>query len=292
MTNEQIVEKIRSGCATVYYMQMLYEENLPLIKKIIKPYVGYEQEEDLLQEAYFGLLEAVNRYETSENVKFMTYAGFWIKQSAQQYVERYSSVVRIPNQMYQRIMRYKRFVSEYYNQNGKYPTDKEVAKDFKISVDEIEKFRIYSQPMISLDAPTDVEGVNVCDTLKADFSLEDDVVDKMFDDYRKNELWGVLERYITPREKNMIIEYFINRKTVSELANEQGLSRNRISQIINRALQKLRQGMAKRELLEKFEVIMSGLYRTGINDFQNSWESSVERIAIKRVNLEEEFQVG
>ena len=87
MTNEQIVEKIRSGCSTVKYLEMLYQKNLPLIKKFIKPYTAYEQEEDLLQEAYFGLLEAVNRYETSENVKFMTYARFWIRQVVRQYVE-------------------------------------------------------------------------------------------------------------------------------------------------------------------------------------------------------------
>ena len=63
MTNEQIVEEIRNGYSATDNMQLLYEKNLPLIKKFIKPYTAYENQEDLLQESYFGLWEAVKRYE-------------------------------------------------------------------------------------------------------------------------------------------------------------------------------------------------------------------------------------
>jgi len=56
MTNEQIVSEIRNGYSVTDYMQLLYESNLPLIKKFIKPYTAYECEADLLQESYFGLL--------------------------------------------------------------------------------------------------------------------------------------------------------------------------------------------------------------------------------------------
>ena len=57
MTNEQIVEQIRNGYSVTDNMQLLYERNLPLIKHIVKPYAAYEQLEDLLQEAYFGLYD-------------------------------------------------------------------------------------------------------------------------------------------------------------------------------------------------------------------------------------------
>ena len=76
MTNEQIVSEIRNGYSATDYMQSLYENNLPLIKKFIKPYTAYECEADLLQESYFGLLEAVKRYETDRNVQFMTFAQY------------------------------------------------------------------------------------------------------------------------------------------------------------------------------------------------------------------------
>lgn len=56
MTNEQIVTEIRNGYSVTDNMQLLYESNLPLIKRFLKPYTAYEPIEDLLQEAYFGLL--------------------------------------------------------------------------------------------------------------------------------------------------------------------------------------------------------------------------------------------
>ena len=76
MSNEELVEQIRNGYHVTENMQVLYENNLPLIKRFIKPYTYYEPEDDLLQEAYFGLWEAVRHYESSENVLFMTYARY------------------------------------------------------------------------------------------------------------------------------------------------------------------------------------------------------------------------
>lgn len=69
MNNEQIVEQIQNGYSVTDNMQLLYENNLPLIKQFIKPYAAYESTEDLLQEAYFGLWEAVQHYEMSGYAK-------------------------------------------------------------------------------------------------------------------------------------------------------------------------------------------------------------------------------
>ena len=74
MSNEEIVSEIRAGRSVSENMEILYTRNLPLIKKFIKPYTAYECEADLLQESYFGLWEAVQHYETSKNVRFMSYA--------------------------------------------------------------------------------------------------------------------------------------------------------------------------------------------------------------------------
>ena len=86
MTNEDIVKAIQNGFDVTENMQWLYQKNLPLIKIMIRPFTLYENEEDLLQEAYCGLWEAVQRYETSENVLFMTSACFWIRQSVSRYI--------------------------------------------------------------------------------------------------------------------------------------------------------------------------------------------------------------
>ena len=115
MTNEQIIEQIKSGYSVTDNMQMLYEKNLPLIKKIIKPYL-YDDREDLLQESYFGLVEAVKHYETSRNVLFTTYLCFWIRQSVSRYLEQNGSVIRIPNYTKQKISRYRKCVADLTNE--------------------------------------------------------------------------------------------------------------------------------------------------------------------------------
>ncbi|MBD5521415.1 MAG: hypothetical protein HDR03_09385 [Lachnospiraceae bacterium] len=74
MSNETLVQRIKGGYSVPEDMQALYENNLPLIRKFIKPYTAYEPIEDLMQESYFGLWEAVKHYETDKNVQFMTYA--------------------------------------------------------------------------------------------------------------------------------------------------------------------------------------------------------------------------
>ena len=134
MTNEQIVEKIRNGYSVTDNMQWLYEKNMPLIKCILKPYTAYESIEDLLQEAYFGLWEAVQHYETSENVLFMTYAGYWIKQAVMRYIENCGSVVRIPTATRQKISRYKKTVERLLQEQSRVPTDKEIADCMMITV--------------------------------------------------------------------------------------------------------------------------------------------------------------
>ena len=91
MTNEILVEKIRGGYSVTDNMQLLYERNLPLIRKFIKSYAVFECMDDLMQEAYFGLWEAVQHYESSENVLFMTYAEYWIKQSVRHYIQKCGS---------------------------------------------------------------------------------------------------------------------------------------------------------------------------------------------------------
>lgn len=122
------VEAIRNGVSVTVNMERLYMDNLPLIKKLIKPYTNYEPEEELLQEAYFGLCEAVQHYETSENVRFMTYAGYWIRQYVLRYVENCGSVIRLPANIRQKISHYKKNVQEYQQTYGRMPTDQEMAE--------------------------------------------------------------------------------------------------------------------------------------------------------------------
>ena len=167
MSNEELVERIRNGYHVTENMQVLYENNLPLIKKFIKPYAYYESEEDLLQEAYFGLWEAVRHYESSENVLFMTYARYWIKQSIQRYMENSGSILRISSAYRQKIARYNKTVQEFEQTYGHTPTDEEMADYSLPPLSEIQKIKTYMQEIVSLDAPIKAdEELSLADTWK------------------------------------------------------------------------------------------------------------------------------
>lgn len=181
MTNEKLVEEIKNGYSVTDHMQSLYENNLPLIKKFIKPYAVYECEADLLQESYFGLWKAVQHYETSENVLFMTYARFWIVQSVQRYLEKCGSTVRIPNHERQKIARYKKTVQELEQRLGRQPTDNEISDRMCVSVELLPELKIQMQGGASLDTSlTDDNSSTLADTVQADYSLEDETIDRIY----------------------------------------------------------------------------------------------------------------
>lgn len=292
MTNEQLVEKIRNGYSVTDHMQTLYQRNLSLIKRIIRPYTIYESMEDILQEAYFGLWEAVQHYETSENVLFMTYAGYWIRQAVMRYIEDCGSVVRIPSHAKQKIRRYQKTVERLSQEYGRMPTDAEIADSMCVNLSVLGNIKKYSQGISSLDVSLceDAEET-LSDTLKADFNLENEVVDKIYAEHSKNELWGIVERYTNSRENYIIKKYFINNKSMPEIAKEENLTVGKIREIKENGLRRLRRGKAKRELFEKFEIAECGMYRNSMNKFnEHVFTSTVEYIAIRRSEIQAEYE--
>ena len=187
MNNEQIVEQIQNGYSVTDNMQLLYENNLPLIKEFIKPYAAYESTEDLLQEAYFGLWEAVQHYEMSGNASFMSYASYWIKQAAMRYIENSGSVIRVPSHKKQKILRYKKTVEKLSQEYRRTPTIQEISDSMNISVSEIQEIKAYMQDVSSLDCPLSNDSEStLSESIQADFSVEDSVIDKMYNEYSKS----------------------------------------------------------------------------------------------------------
>ena len=272
-------------------MQSLYEGNLPLIKKFIKPYTAYECEADLLQESYFGLWKAVQHYETSKNVQFMTFAQYWIKQSVQRYIEKCGSTVRIPSHTRQKITRIRKATSQLRQEQGREPTTDETAALLGVSVEEVQEIQGYMQGTASLDVfISDDNSLTLADTLQAEFSLENDTVDKIYSEHSKNELWGIVERYTAAKENEIIKEIFLHNKTMAAVAREQGVTIDRIRQIKEKGLRRLQMGKARRELLEKFDIVESRLYRGGMENYKEHGTSIVEYLAIQKLEAVERYE--
>ena len=100
-----------------------------------------------------------------------------------------------------------------------------------------------------------------------------------------------MECYTSDRENSIIKEIFINNRTMAAVAREQGVTIDRIRQIKEKGLRRLRIGKAKRELLEKFDIVEVGAYRNSMNKFnEHGFISTVEYIALRRAELQAEYE--
>ncbi|NBH24401.1 hypothetical protein D3Z60_01020 [Lachnospiraceae bacterium] len=114
---------------------------------------------------------------------------------------------------------------------------------------------------------------------------------KLYAEHSKSELWGIVERFTSDRENNIIREIFINNRTMVAVAREQGITIERVRQTKEKGLRRLRIGKAKRELLEKFDIVEAGAYRNSMNKFnEHGFTSTIECIALRRAELQAEYE--
>lgn len=123
ISNEQLVSRIQSGEDEAENMLKLWEQNRKFITMMARKYAGLAEMEDLEQEGYIGLCEAVRHYEPDKGMKFINYAAFWIKQAMKRYIENTGAVVRIPSNMQDWIRKYDRVLQEYRQTYHEWPSD-------------------------------------------------------------------------------------------------------------------------------------------------------------------------
>lgn len=129
VTNEQLVARIQAGVDVPGNMLRLWEQNRGYIALVAKNYQAFEDIEDLKQEGYIGLCRAVDEYKPQEGVAFMTYAGYWIRQQMQRYVENCSSVVRVPSYAREKIRKQEKLASEWQKKFGNRPEVRQYTWD-------------------------------------------------------------------------------------------------------------------------------------------------------------------
>ena len=180
MTNEQLVARIRAGEDKAENMLALWKQNKGFIYKTAMRFQGYAEIEDLLQEGYLGLCEAVQHYDSEQGVSFITYAAFWIKRAMRRYIDNCCSVVRIPVVAKEEILQYKKIASEYRKWYGHNPTDYEMQSFLDVSREKLEtiKKNALTLNLRSLDECIggEDEEFTLSDTVASDQTVEDDII--------------------------------------------------------------------------------------------------------------------
>lgn len=251
---KELGKKVREGSRkeAKEAKNVLVQANLRLVVSIAKKYAGQGvMFMDLVQEGSLGLIRAAERFDYRRGFKFSTYATWWIRQTIIRSIANTSRTIRIPVHMSDKIRQFKKAKIELSLELGREPKIEELGNKMKLSIDKVANIKkAMSREPISLDMP-----------IGEDIFLEDYVPDDLYcsphnkaiSSLMHNDILSLLN-VLTDREQSIIKERFGlnggNGRTLEELGKMFGFSKERIRQIEETAIKKLRSSTDAKHLKE------------------------------------------
>ena len=247
-----LAQKIKMGDQRA--LDKLVQANLRFVVSVAKQYQHQGLSlSDLINEGNLGLIKAAQRFDETKGFKFISYAVWWIRQSILQALAEQSRIVRLPLNQVGSLNKINKAFSKFEQENERRPSPEELADVLDIPVEKIADTMKVSGRHISVDAPF-VEGE---DNSLLDVMINDDSPNAdraLINESLSKEIERVLIFTLSDRERDIVKKFFglgIPEMTLEEIGDEFGLTRERVRQIKEKAIRKLRPN-AKSKLLKSF----------------------------------------
>ena len=232
-------------------LHRLTRANLRFVVSVAKKYQGQGLSlADLINEGNYGLIKAAQRFDETRGFKFISYAVWWIRQAILQALAEQSRVVRLPLNRIGTISKIRKTSAKLAQSHERAPNIEELAKELEIDVEKVREAMQHTGRHVSMDAPfNDDDDNSLLDVLANDQDTAPDEI--LLDESLKIDIERALSM-LHPREAEITRLYFgIGREhplTLEEIGQRFGLTRERVRQIKEKALRKLRQKHRREEL--------------------------------------------
>lgn len=231
----------------------LVECNLKLVVPIAKRYMGCGLPLlDLIQEGNLGLMKAAEKYDGSKGFRFSTYATYWIRQAISRALGDQSRTIRIPANMVELLTKVRRASAELLQVLRREPTEQEIADHIGADLEKVQTIMDMAQATASLDLAVDDDGETTMGDLVADSNAENPY-ENMVNEANRQIVEDVLATLSNKEADILRMRFGIGADramTLEEVGQHYGVTRERIRQVENKAIRKLRNPMRTRMLRE------------------------------------------
>ncbi len=288
MSNEELVSLIQREQDVNGNMLKLWEQNEGYITKMARKYQHLAEFEDLMQEAYFGLANAVSHYKPEEGSGFISYATYWIKQGLQRYIENCGTIIRLPSNMAESATRYKVIAKKYEDKYGEEPTDVQMCKFLYVSDKKLQSIKkaLTTGQVSSLNIAVGESGTEqIQDFQVSAENLEEDAIKRLDQEHMKSALWEAVE-LLGERKRDVLRMRYQEGKTLKEIADAVGVKGSYVPTIENECFRKLRlkkgSNMVFRRYYEDY-IAPTSFNHVPLQSFKYTWTSQTERDALRHL---------